>query len=84
METNDRVAVDDVLTMVRAHVPRGASTPIDADTNLFELGFDSMGMISVIVELEDRFGCCLDVEDVLPENFLTVSRIVTLLRSKAA
>ena len=45
---------------------------IDIDTNLCDLGFDSISFIRVIIEIEDKF----NIE--FPEENLTLSKLSTI------
>jgi acyl carrier protein len=44
-----------------------------------EAGVDSVAMMDVIVWLEDTFGISIDPDDLTPENFGSVNRIVAYL-----
>lgn len=82
MSTDQRELLTDIVAMVRQHVPGSATHTIEADTNLFDLGLDSMALISLIVALEERFGWTLDIDHLQPERFRTVAGIAALLPSK--
>ena len=52
------------------------------DTNLFEAGIvDSASLISFLCYIEKEFHMVIPDEDLLPENFVTVSRIAQYIRS---
>ncbi|AYN38625.1 acyl carrier protein [Streptomyces dangxiongensis] len=50
-------------------------TPIDADTSLTELGLDSLTLLGLVVELEDRFSVELPDEMLVMEAFATPSTL---------
>lgn len=50
-----------------------------AETNLYEAGLDSMGIMQLLLAIEDRFGVLLPEADVSKKNFCTVSNLSTLL-----
>lgn len=52
---------------------------LDHDADLMEAGVDSVAMMDVIVWLEDTFGISIDPDDLTPENFGSVNRIVAYL-----
>ena len=56
--------------------------PIQKDTDLFEAGLDSMGIMQLMLAVEDHFGVSIDPVDLSRDNFQTVARIATLIRSK--
>lgn len=52
---------------------------LDRDTDLMELGLDSMTCVEVVVNLEDEFGITVDEEDLLVENMSTIARLEELV-----
>lgn len=55
---------------------------IDAETELFSNGLlDSVSMVNLIVYIEDRAKVTVQPSDVTLENFDSVSRIMTYIRS---
>lgn len=49
--------------------------------NLYEDGLlDSFAVIGLVAELEEAFGVEIDAEDVIEENFKTVSDIINLMK----
>ena len=49
-------------------------------SNFIEEGLlDSLGIVSLLVALEEEFAVSIGLEDVLPENFLNIERISQLL-----
>lgn len=50
---------------------------LDADESLTQAGvLDSMGVLELIMFIEERFGLTVPDEDTLPENLDSVARIV--------
>lgn len=45
--------------------------PLPADVPLVTLGLDSMGVVGLIVDLEEQFGFSFPEEDVAPSSFHT-------------
>lgn len=59
----------------------GVREPISAQSRLVEdLGLDSMGMLALAVDLENRFKLKLEEDQAHPPE--TVSDVVTLLRTR--
>ena len=52
---------------------------IKEDTDLMELGLDSMTCVEMVVNLEDEFGITVDEEDLLVENMASISALVQLV-----
>ena len=49
-------------------------------SNFIEEGLlDSLGIVSLLVALEEEFGVSIGLEDVLPENFSNIESISQLL-----
>ncbi|NBI29828.1 acyl carrier protein [Chengkuizengella marina] len=49
---------------------------------LAEYGFDSIEMIELIIDLEEKFHILFDDEELLPENFQTINQITRLCMEK--
>ncbi len=56
--------------------------PVTADTNLFEIGLDSMAIMQLQLAIEDEFAVTIEPADLSRENFRTPSSIAALIRSK--
>ncbi len=53
-----------------------------AETNLYEAGLDSMGIMHLLLAIEDRFGILLPEADVSQKNFCTLANLGRLLRNR--
>ena len=49
--------------------------------NLLELGVDSMNSIEIVVELEEKFGVEIDIEELTVENIGTIEGLVELVKN---
>lgn len=59
------------------------SKEIGIDDSFYEKGIvDSTGVLNIINFIEDRFGVRVADEDIVPENFDSVRRIVSYVESK--
>jgi acyl carrier protein len=56
--------------------------PLDLESDLFEAGLDSMGIMQLILSIEERFGIVIDPAELSRENFATTTRIASLIRLK--
>ncbi|ARF87051.1 MULTISPECIES: acyl carrier protein [Burkholderia cepacia complex] len=54
---------------------------IEDDTNLFDLGVDSMNMTELLLQVEQRFKFVLDPEDLSSDLFLRFDNLVTFVAS---
>lgn len=55
---------------------------LDSDQLLDSVGFSSVSMIELIIELEDVFDIIFEDEELLTDNFKTVSLIADLVEIK--
>jgi acyl carrier protein len=64
-------------------VPDPALLPLADETPLLDSGIlDSLGLLRLVVFLEERFGITMDDADLLPENFASVNSICAYLRAR--
>ena len=67
----------------RELVPDAALLPLANDTSLLDSGIiDSLGLVRLVVFLEERFGITIGDTDLLPENFASVNAICAYLRAR--
>ncbi|HET9028410.1 MAG TPA: acyl carrier protein [Trueperaceae bacterium] len=60
-------------------------TGLGADDSLTQAGvLDSMGVLELIMFVQERFGVSIPDEDTLPENLDSVSRIVNYISKRLA
>lgn len=71
---NTKAVINSILTEKRF------SDAIAADMKLSEdLGFDSLSLVELIVDLEDRFNIEIDESDLDPSQLKTVAQIYSLV-----
>jgi acyl carrier protein len=64
-------------------VPDPALLPLSDETPLLDSGIlDSLGLLRLVVFLEERFAITMDDTDLLPENFASVNSICAYLRAR--
>ncbi|MDB6078921.1 MAG: acyl carrier protein [Akkermansiaceae bacterium] len=73
----------DLIELIRSDILDHAG-PITAETDLFTAGLDSMGIMQLLLAIEDRFGVAMDPADLSRENFSTVEKIATLVTGRQA
>ena len=71
-----------LLTLIREQILDPAAVT-DADTDLFAAGLDSMGIMQLVLAIEDQFGIALEPTDLSRGHFQSVTCIAALLRSKS-
>lgn len=81
----------DARPLIRAFIEEtfvlhGSSSALEDSTSLLESGrVDSTGVLTLVAYVEDTFELEVDDEDLVPENFDSVDRIVAYVeRSKGA
>jgi acyl carrier protein len=68
----------------REFVQDPALLPLENTTSLLETGIvDSLGLLRLVIFIQERFGITVDDEDLVPEHFDSVDAICAYLRSQA-
>jgi Acyl carrier protein len=79
----DTVLIDAIRDCISNVSTKAEAAKIDARQSLIESGIlDSMGLMSLLNYIESQFGVAVDVEDLTPENFATLTSIAHFIRSK--
>lgn len=73
---------DQLLEILREQILDTGSVP-DAQADLFAAGLDSMGIMQLVLAIEETFGITLEPTDLSRDHFQTVEKIAALLKSKA-
>ena len=56
--------------------------PLTPQSDLFAAGLDSMGIMQLLLAIEDRFGVVIDPADLSRDNFSTAEKIAALVAEK--
>jgi acyl carrier protein len=77
---------DEIVATIRSYLLSaiGSTTAADLiadDTNLFDVGVDSMNMTDLLLQLEQRFGFTLAPEDLSSDLFLRFGNLVSFVES---
>ena len=76
---------DKLTGILRGHLRfLGEGDPLDPDASLAELGLDSLGVIDLLVEIEEAFEVTLPDELITAESFSTANHILALVDQAAA
>jgi acyl carrier protein len=61
----------------------GTDYPYDDDLSFLDQGIvDSMNVLELVNFIEERYGVKVDDRDIVPDNFDSVARLATYVRSK--
>jgi acyl carrier protein len=85
MNSNDDATIEETLAAYLREecLPRNSRVKLAYSENLFDAGIvDSAGLISFIDFVETRFGLTGPDEDLLPENFVSLSAIANYIRAR--
>ena len=72
-----------LLRLVREKLFDGGA-PMTVETDLFAAGLDSMGIMQLMISIEERFGVRVPEASVTRENFSTASSLAAMVRRCAA
>lgn len=59
-------------------------TPLTPGTDLFSIGLDSMGIMQLMISIEERLGVLVPESQVTRENFASANSLAALVRRCAA
>ena len=59
------------------------TAPLDAGTDLYTLGLDSMAIMQLLILVEEEYGVALPESALTRENFSTARQLAHLIRSQA-
>ena len=73
----------ELIDLIRSEILDSAG-PLTPQDDLFAAGLDSMGIMQLLLGIEDRFGVAIDPVDLSRENFATAEKIAALVTEKQA
>ncbi len=59
------------------------SAPMEADTNLYTLGMDSMAIMQLLILVEEEYGVSLPESSLTRDNFTTPRQLAHLVRAQS-
>lgn len=71
---------EDLIELIREVL--GTEEALTPQSDLFAAGLDSMGIMQLLLAIEDRFGVAMDPADLSRENFSTAEKIAALIGEK--
>lgn len=72
---------DELIELIRTEV-LDTTEALAPESDLFGAGLDSMGIMQLLLAIEDRFGVAIDPADLSRENFSTARKIAALVADK--
>ena len=73
----DKKLLGDIRAVLRDHLTVAVESP---DVDLLDTGLiDSIGLVELIVQLEDRFGVSLPMDNLEIDDFRSINRIAGLI-----
>jgi acyl carrier protein len=84
-QPDDLAAIEDGVIDVLKNISRRPIEPVPGNELVADLGFDSMQVLEVVSELEDRFGITIPADDVPAPRTVAdvVERVAHLVRGRS-
>lgn len=77
----EKITIENVLEILNSNIENAKITLEQLDSDLSELGLDSITFIQVIVSLEEEFECEIPDSKLLISEMNTVNKIIGVLKS---
>lgn len=74
--------MENELTIIIATEILDTEHTLTPQSDLFAAGLDSMGIMQLLLAIEDRFGVAIDPADLSRDNFSTAEKIAALVAEK--
>lgn len=75
-----------IMQALRAFIAEGHPEKVEAieeETNLFKSGvLDSLGVVTMVTFIDEKFGCSLDFEELTEENLGSLKSLTDLVLKK--
>lgn len=72
---------DEIINLI-CRQEKGREIEVTEDSNINDIGIDSIGFIAMVVEIEERFGFEFDDEMLNNKYFQTVSELISYIEQK--
>lgn len=76
------ITPDSVIELLTTEHILEPQEPITADTDLFTLGLDSMAMMQLLLQIEERFRLTVNPAEMTRDRFATAGALATFLGEK--
>lgn len=84
MPSDAEITPHTMIELVRETVLPDLPADFTAEADFFEAGLDSMGVMQLVMYLEERFGKNVEPTELSRENFRSASALAALVNGKAA
>jgi len=75
--------MNEIITELKAYFAEISNGDLKASDNLFEIGvLDSMGIMKLLVFIEEKFKISAEAEEITEENFKSLNAIAELISGK--
>lgn len=78
------VSAESIIDLLATEQILESDLPVEADTDLFSLGLDSVAMMTLVLQIEDRFGVAIVPAEMKRETFATARSLSQFLNLKLA
>lgn len=77
MDRNTQIAIL-ILEILEEAITDQAILEVIESSNITELGITSLNMVMLLIELENTYGCRIDISKITPQDVYTVSGLCKL------
>ena len=84
MPSDAEIPPNTMIELVRETVLPDLPADLSAEADFFEAGLDSMGVMQLVMYLEERFGKKVEPTELSRDNFRSGSTLAELVNGKAA
>ncbi len=76
-------AIERIRSFIVEHIPKARQLNVQNEDELIETGLlDSLGILDVVTYLEEEFALSVSDEELIPENFQSISTMATYVHMK--
>ena len=72
----------DLVDYIRSEIAYDRSEPLTPEEPLLDGALDSVDILKLVSFVEERYSVTINDDELVPENFATVTTLVELLRKK--
>lgn len=72
-----------ILDVIRENLLPDLPATFGIEDSLYDVGLDSMGIMQMVLLLDERFGCTIQPTELTRVNFSSVASLATLIRKNS-
>lgn len=72
-----------ILDVIRENLLPDLPATFGIEDSLYEVGLDSMGIMQIVLLLDERFGCTIQPTELTRVNFSSVASLAALIRKSS-